>query len=81
MLVELVSGLLALIGLLFMGKKWVSQKARTETQAEHEMQAQVDTLKTRQRIDDATRDIPEPDTARDRLRAFGGDADTPPPER
>ncbi|WP_406871212.1 hypothetical protein ABEB22_18395 (plasmid) [Thioclava sp. 'Guangxiensis'] len=81
MLIEIVSGLLALIGLLFVGKKWVTQKTKAETEAQHEMQAQIDTLETRQRIEDATRDVPEPDAARDRLRAFGGGADKPPSER
>ncbi|KAA2314542.1 hypothetical protein E0K93_09500 [Puniceibacterium sp. HSS470] len=80
-LAELVAGLGALIALLFAGKLWISGKtnaAKDEARSAIAHQANTDTIETRKRIDNATRDVPEPDDARERLQRFGKGAATPP---
>jgi hypothetical protein len=78
---EVVAGLGALLALLFAGKLWISGKtnaAKDEVRDEIAQQADTDNIETRKRIDDATRDVPEPDFARERLQRFGKGAGTPP---
>lgn len=53
--------------------------AKADAEAERAAQADADALQTRERIDDATRDVPQPDAARDWLSSFGDGAN--PPER
>lgn len=69
---SLLVALLAAVGLL-------KRSTRDAIKAEAASQADADNLATRERIDDATRDEPEPDAARERLQQFG--AGTRPPER
>lgn len=58
---------------------WLKRSTREEIEAEAASQADADNLATRERIDDATRDEPQPDAARERLQYFGAGAR--PPER
>lgn len=58
---------------------WVKRSTREQVETDAARQSADDNLDTRERIDDATRDVPEPDDARDRLQQFG--AGPRPPER
>lgn len=78
-LVAWLGSCLALLTLAFAGQRWITRQAQNETEDAVRQQANEDTLNTRKRIDDATRDVPEPDAARERLQQFG--AGRTPPKR
>lgn len=74
-----IGGAFTLLMALVLGRAYLAKDERKKAEEAFARQADTDTLKTRERIDDATRDVPEPDAARDRLQRFG--AGTRPPER
>ena len=64
-------GLLGLLALTFSGLRWIARDARADAETEVREKAAQDNLTTRKRIDDATRYVPEPGAARERLQQFG----------
>lgn len=75
-IVTLVLGLIVGGGAIWgVAKRSGKKEGQREVREEVSHAALKDNVETRRRVDDATRDVPEPDDARDWLRDFSrGDA-------
>ena len=82
-LAELAATLAGIVIAFLVGKRLVTDAASAKAREEIAAEAAEDANKTRERIDDATRNPLPADTARERLRRFGaggapGETGTPP---